>query len=151
MSRPMKNRLLPPPERSHPMKNLSACLQTLFPKKHVAVQLFNGFCLSLAYLLPHPYWVSRDTLLVILGVYVALLCVLTLILYLTHSEILFLPSSGWVALSHAGSGLLFLALSGIDWLVFDNPPMLAILIGTGILLVQFVYTFIKIRQGEDVE
>ena len=31
------------------------------------------------------------------------------------------------------------------------PPMLAILIGTGILLVQFVYTFIKIRQGEDVE
>ena len=137
------------------MKNLSAslstCLQTLFPKNHVAVQLFNGFCLSLTYLLPHPYWVSRDTLLVIQGVYVALLCVLTLILYLTHSEILFLPSSGWVALSYAGSGLLFLALSGIDWLVFDNPPMLAILIGAGILLVQFVYTFIKIRQGEDVE
>ena len=54
-------------------------------------------------------------------------------------------------MSHAGFGLLFLAFSGIDWLVFDNPPMLAILIGTGILLVQFVYTFIKIRQGEDVE
>ena len=42
------------------MKNLSAslstCLQTLFPKNHIAVQLFNGFCLSLTYLLPHPYW-----------------------------------------------------------------------------------------------
>lgn len=31
------------------------------------------------------------------------------------------------------------------------PPILAILIGTGILLVQFVYTFIKISQGENVE
>ena len=45
----------PPCERSHPMKNLSTCLQTLFPKNHIAVQLFNGFCLSLTYLLPHPY------------------------------------------------------------------------------------------------
>lgn len=56
MSRPMKNRLLPLHERSRPMKILSTCLHTLFPKNHIAVQLFSGFCLSLTYLLPHPSW-----------------------------------------------------------------------------------------------
>ena len=133
------------------MKNLSAslsaCLQTLFPKNHVALHLFWGLCLSLSHLLPHPDWLSKDTLLVIQGVSVVLLCILTLALYLTHS----VDSGVWWALGYTVSGLFFLALSGIDWLVFDNPPMLAIPIGAGILLVQFVYTFIKIRQGEDVE
>ena len=43
MSRPMKNRLLPLHERSHPMKVLSACLQTLFPNNHVALQLLTDF------------------------------------------------------------------------------------------------------------
>ena len=62
------------------MKNLSAslstCLQTLLPKNHVALHLFWGLCLSLSHLLPHPDWLSKDTLLVIQGVCVVLLCIL---------------------------------------------------------------------------
>ncbi len=38
MSRPMKNRLLPLHERSHPMKVLSACLQTLFPNEKGSIR-----------------------------------------------------------------------------------------------------------------
>ena len=46
------------------MKNLpaplSACLQALFPRKHIIVHLIYGFSFSLSYLLPHPNWVSKE-------------------------------------------------------------------------------------------
>ena len=132
------------------MKNLpaslSACLQALFPRKHVIVHLIYGFSFSLSYLLPHPNWVSKDTLLIIQGVYV-----FSLILYLIRSELFLLPSSGWGALSHAVSGLFFLALSCTDWLVFQNPPILAVSTGIGILLIQFVYAFKRVTQSETIE
>ena len=137
------------------MKNLpaplSACLQALFPKKHIIVHLIYGFSFSLSYLLPHPNWVSKDTLLIIEGVYVVLLCVFSLILYLIRSELFLLPSSGWGALSHAVSGLFFLALSFTGWLVFQNPPILAVSTGIGILLIKFVYTFKRVTQTEAIE
>ena len=137
------------------MKNLpaslSACLQALFPRKHIIVHLLYGFSFSLSYLLPHPNWVSKDTLLIIQGVYVVLLCVFSLILYLIRSELFLLPSSGWGALSHAVSGLFFLALSCTDWLVFQNPPILAVSTGIGILLIQFVYAFKRVTQAEAIE
>ena len=137
------------------MKNLpaslSACLQALFPRKHVIVHLIYGFGFSLSYLLPHPNWVPKDTLLIIQGVYVVLLCVFSLILYLIRSELFFLPSSGWGALSHAVSGLFFLALSCTDWLVFQNPPILAVSTGIGILLIKFVYAFKRGTQAETIE
>lgn len=137
------------------MKNLpaslSACLQALFPRKHIIVHLIYGFSFSLSYLLPHPNWVSKDTLLIIQGVYVVLLCVFSLILYLIRSELFLLPSSGWGALSHAVSGLFFLALSCTDWLVFQNSPILAVSTGIGILLIQFVYTFKRVTQAEAIE
>lgn len=137
------------------MKNLpaslSACLQALFPRKHIIVHLIYGFSFSLSYLLPYPNWVSKDTLLIIEGVYVVLLCVFSLILYLIRSELFLLPSSGWGALSHAVSGLFFLALSFTDWLVFQNPPILAVSTGIGILLIKFVYTFKRVTQTEAIK
>ena len=137
------------------MKNLpaslSACLQALFPRKHIIVHLIYGFSFSLSYLLPHPNGVSKDTLLIIEGVYVVLLCVFSLILYLIRSELFLLPSSGWGALSHAVSGLFFLVLSYTDWLVFQNPPILAVSTGIGILLIKFVYTFKRVTQAEAIE
>ncbi len=137
------------------MKNLSpplsTCLQVLFPRKHMIVHLIYGFSFSLSYLLPHPNWLSKDTLLIIQGIYVVLLCVFSLILYLIRSELFLLPSSGWGALSHSVSGLFFMALSNIDWLVFQNPPILAVLTGLEILLIKFVYTFRKVSQKEDIE
>ena len=137
------------------MKNLpaslSACLQALFPRKHIIVHLIYGFSFSLSYLLPHPNWVSKDTLLIIEGVYVVLLCVFSLILYLIRSELFLLPSSGWGALSHAVSGLFFLVLSCTDWLIFQNPPILAVSTGIGILLIQFVYAFKRVTQSETIE
>lgn len=134
------------------MKNLSSplstCLQILFPQKHIAVHLLYGLSFSLSYLLPHPNGVSRNTLLVIEGVYIVLLCIFSLVLYLTRSELFLLPSSGWGALSLAVSGLFFLALSGFDWMDFQNPPILAVLIGGGVLLGKFIYTFRKVTHGE---
>ena len=75
----------------------------------------------------------------------------SLILYLMRSELFLLPSSGWGALSHAVSGLFFMALSNIDWLIFQNPPILAVLTGLEILLIKFVYTFRKVSKEENIE
>ena len=133
------------------MKNLSAslstCLHTLFPKNHIALHLFWGLCLSLSHLLPHPDWLSKDTLLVIQGVCVVLLCILTLALYLTHS----VDSGVWWALGYTMSGLFFLALSGIDWLTFDSPPIVEVLIGSVILLVKFICAFKRVTQEGNAE
>lgn len=82
--------------------------------------------------------------MVIQGVCVVLLCILTLA---THS----VDSGVWWALGYTVSGLFFLALSGIDWLAFDSPPILEVLIGSVILLVKFICTFKRVTQGEDVE
>ncbi len=85
--------------------------------------------------------------MVIQGVCVVLLCIFTLALYLTHS----VDSGVWWALGYTVSGLFFLALSGIDWLAFDSPPILEVLIGSVVLLVKFICTFKRVTQGEDVE